>query len=734
MSMSEDMQTAWRFISETNTSLFLTGKAGTGKTTFLRKLRELSPKRMVVLAPTGVAAINANGQTIHSFFQLPLGPIVPDTVRKEMGHYRMSQDKKNLIRTLDLLVIDEISMVRCDVLDAIDAEMRKYRDHYKPFGGVQLLLIGDLQQLAPVTREQEWEMLRPYYQTPYFFGSRALQQTSMVTIELQHIYRQQDADFINILAQIRENRLDDATLARLNERYNPNFVIPEGEDWIRLTTHNKTAQDYNDRKLTELESEAQTFHAEVRQNFPESNYPADEFLTLKVGAQVMFIKNDPTSAHEYYNGKIGVVHEILDEGIVVFTKEDEAYTVVPRLTWENTKYSINPETKEIREEVEGTFTQYPLRLAWAITVHKSQGLTFDHAVLDINASFAHGQVYVALSRCRTLQGLVLSAPLAKYSVISDQSVNHYISSAKDSSNEKMEHLPEMREEYFALLLDECFDFLPLRKAYDYLVRVVDEHLYNSRQEYLAQLKQVQPLVEQNLQNIGMRFQPQYRIFMRENTNYEENAHLQERVHAAMTYFEKQLHIIFDNIIQESAIRIDNKTISTQYNNALESFTAILKTHLGIYRRLATEPFSVTSYLRAKAEAVLDELTTNDAPKKKSRNSQKKAEEKTPAEKRQKGDSQRQTLMLYKSGLTLKEIAETRHLSVSTIESHLAGAVKDGHLHLNDLVSQEHQQLIRQAVSRQKGSYTLSDLREALPDEISYASIKMTLAHDEAQNY
>ena len=365
---NHEMNLAWQFITKTNVSVFLTGKAGTGKTTFLRKLREISPKRMVVLAPTGVAAINAQGQTIHSFFQLPTGPRIPGMESKE-GHYRMGKEKKNLIKTIDLLVVDEISMVRCDVLDAMDAELRKYRDRNKPFGGVQLLLIGDLQQLAPVAQEREWALLAPYYSTPYFFGSRALSQIQYVAIELKHIYRQQDAAFIDILAKVRSGMVDDACLNALNARYNPNFVTPKEGGWIRLTTHNAMAQQYNDACLNAIEATSYTFRAIISGNFPEKSYPADETLTLKVGAQVMFIKNDPSPAKRFYNGKIGTVTSVTwdDEEecqvVMVHSHEDGQDIAVFPLQWENTKYTIDEETKEIKEEVDGTFVQHPLRLA-----------------------------------------------------------------------------------------------------------------------------------------------------------------------------------------------------------------------------------------------------------------------------------------------------------------------------------------------------------------------------------
>lgn len=716
---NEEMNLAWRFISETNTSVFLTGKAGTGKTTFLRKLREVTPKRLVVLAPTGVAAINAQGQTIHSFFQLPLGPLVPGADSAERNkHYKMSQEKKNLIRTLDLLVIDEISMVRCDVLDAIDAELRKYRDRYKPFGGVQLLLIGDLQQLPPVTREAEWSLLAPHYNTPYFFGSNALAQLQYVTIELRHIYRQQDADFIDILAKIRDNQADAATLTRLNARCLPQFTPPDDEDWIRLTTHNRMAQDYNSRKLSELNGRVLTFRATIHKTFPESIYPADELLQLKVGAQVMFIKNDPSSAHSYYNGKIGVVREFHEDCIAVYCKEDGCEILVPQLTWENTKFSIDPVTKDIREEVEGTFTQYPLRLAWAITVHKSQGLTFDHAVLDINDSFAHGQVYVALSRCRTLEGLVLSRPLSPHSVISDRNVSIYMSQVISASQQTVQQLPQMRFEYYHQLLNELFDFQQLVLAYEYLVRVVEEHLYNQQPEFLADLKAALTPLKEQVQQIGVRFQPQYRSLMMQSASFVANGQLQERIHAASRYFHDKLEEILSPILASASFRIDNQAVSTQYNNALDALLFALKLKTGIYRRLEDTPFTVTAYLRAKAHSALDNLEigkTSDKPAKKQKESKPRAK---------KGDSNRRSLLLFKQGMSIERIAAERNMTIRTIESHLASFISTGEIKVGDIVSPAHQALIADAIRNWSGSYTITDIKNALPEEVSYCEIRL----------
>ena len=379
MENNPELQLAWQFIENTGTHLFLTGKAGTGKTTFLRKLKELSPKRMVVLAPTGIAAINANGGTIHSFFQLSFAPFVPETTfNSAQTHYRFSKEKRNIIRSMDLLVIDEISMVRADLLDAVDAALRRYRNRDKPFGGVQLLMIGDLQQLAPVVKDSEWELLNKYYDTPYFFASRALKQTSYVTIELKKVYRQSDTFFLSLLNKIRENKADDEVLNELNRRCHPGFHPSKEEGYIRLTTHNYQAQQVNDRELASLLGRAYRFRAVVEKNFPEYSYPADEVLILKEGAQIMFLKNDTSPEKKYYNGMIGEVISVDETTIMVCGKgSTNQFRLLPE-EWTNCKYVLNEETKEITEEVEGTFKQYPVRLAWAITIHKSQGLTFDN--------------------------------------------------------------------------------------------------------------------------------------------------------------------------------------------------------------------------------------------------------------------------------------------------------------------------------------------------------------------
>ena len=616
MENNRELQLAWQFIENTGTHLFLTGKAGTGKTTFLRRLKEQSPKRMVILAPTGIAAINAGGVTIHSFFQLSFAPFVPETTfNSSQTHYRFSKEKRNIIRSMDLLVIDEISMVRADLLDAIGSALRRYRDREKPFGGVQLLMIGDLQQLAPVVKENEWEMLKNYYETPYFFASRALRETVYMTIELKTVYRQSDTFFLSLLNKIRENQADDEVLNELNRRYQPGFRPRKEEGYIRLTTHNYQAQKVNDNELASLPGQTYSFRAEIDGTFPEYLYPADEVLTIKAGAQIMFLKNDPSSEKRYYNGMIGEVAAVNDAGMIVRGKDNgDEFQLLPE-EWGNYKYVLNEETKEITEEIEGTFRQYPIRLAWAITIHKSQGLTFERAIIDARNSFAHGQTYVALSRCKTLEGMVLESPLRREAIISDSTVDDF-TKVVERNKPGNRQLHDMQKAYFFDLLSDLFNFYSLDQAYKRLLRLIDEDLYKLYPKQLAEYKELAPHIKEKIVEVSQRFRNQYTRLINGSDDYAADQGLQERVRSGAGYFRKELEPV-RALFEKTNMPLDNKELRKQLNERLQALDDALWIKESLLEAMMGQPFTVTGYLKLKAKVTLsleDDSSSGSSPK------------------------------------------------------------------------------------------------------------------------
>ena len=605
MEHNKELLTAWDFVENTGRSIFLTGKAGTGKTTFLKNVFEKSRKRPIVVAPTGVAAINAGGVTIHSFFQLPFSPYVPGA--KVESKFDFSREKRKIIASIDLLIIDEISMVRADLLDAVDNVLRRFRDHYQPFGGVQLLMIGDLAQLTPVVTPEDEQVLRPYYDTPYFFGSKALQQIDYVTIQLEHVYRQQDTSFIEILNQIRDGHPSQEVLDKLNARANSQLSTLNSQlnNAIRLTTHNNLANFYNESELQKLPGRAFQYRAEVKGTFPDYSYPTAETLVLKQGAQVMFVKNDPSGEHKYYNGRIGRVHEIAQNRLTVYCEGDSEAIEVEPLEWENTRYTLNEKTREIEAEVQGTFKQLPLRLAWAITIHKSQGLTFDRAIIDANQSFAPGQVYVALSRCRTLEGLVLASPLTARAIINDERVDNYIAQQETQAQRSIEQLPVLKQEYERYLLLQLFDFRPLLYQQETMVRIFAEYFYHSH----ASLKQLhdQALLDLRQKVIDVATKWQQKI---QSMPYEalRQADFLERVKRSAEYFADTLNTILAKPLElTAAIKTDNKQASRRLSNALSDERQTWLSRRYLLTKIADLGYTVSIYLKEKQHSMLDAL-------------------------------------------------------------------------------------------------------------------------------
>ena len=587
---------AFGFVTETSENIFLTGKAGTGKTTFLRYLKEHCAKNIVIAAPTGVAAINAGGVTLHSLFQLPFHPFLPTTNGKNdlLGKMKINKQRQQLLRKMELLVIDEISMVRADVMDAIDTILRSVRrKHHTPFGGVQLLCIGDLFQLPPVAQHHEWNLLQEYYPTKFFFDSMVIREQMPLLIELNVIYRQKEDSFVRLLNKVRNNHMDADDFEDLHLRYIPGFRPERDENFITLTSHNNQADQINTRELERLFSSAFTYEAEVLGEFPEHLYPAEANLVLKEGAQVMFLKND--IERRYFNGKIGTVKTLETDKIVV--EADGHYITVSKDSWENTRYALNRGDGKLEQEVMGSFTQFPLRLAWAITIHKSQGLTFEKVMIDAGAAFSSGQVYVALSRCTSLEGIVLLSKIPTSAILSNEDVvkGQQALTIKGSLAERFEGA---RQVFTQQLLEDIFSFDSVYHSLRSLLSVVknEANKFNSEgldwlidfdQRFLA------------IQSVGKKFIGHIYIMMKEEPVIEKNEALQKRISDAAQHFDKEFTTLF-NSIKSHALITEHKDAALEVNDALiETITSIYVAHY--YILYCKEAFSISLFLKHKLQ-------------------------------------------------------------------------------------------------------------------------------------
>ncbi|QDO94030.1 AAA family ATPase [Formosa sediminum] len=602
MSVNKELELAWEFVNNTNRSIFLTGKAGTGKTTFLHRLKTKSLKRMVVVAPTGVAAINAKGVTIHSFFQIPFGPILPnaDLDSSTQFNRKFNKTKINIIKSMDLLVIDEISMVRADLLDAIDKTLRRFRYKQKVFGGVQVLMIGDLQQLSPVIKEHEWQLLKPYYSNGFFFSSRVYQHCDPISIELKHIYRQENPKFIQILNEIRNNTLSETAASELNKRFKPDFTPEPNAGYISLTTHNTKADATNKSELDKLDTTLFTYSAKVEGKFPEYSYPNNDILELKVGAQVMFIKNDISQDKRYFNGKIGTVTKLTKDEVTVRCPDDDFDIVTKAELWENINYTVDKETKAITEDKIGSFSQIPLRLAWAITIHKSQGLTFEKAIIDAGSAFAHGQTYVALSRCKSLDGLILKSKISSNQIITDTNVITFNKHAEEHEPD-LTDLKSSQSKFQLDLIAEIFDF------YDFMYPVnrILDIFYKNRNSIEGKVEHPMVTIKNtvtNLLKVANGFKSQLQTLHTDTVLPEHNPIIQERFIKAITYFKTQVETHIGDSLKAFSFTTDNQAIGGDISKNLDSLESVYDTKVFYFTNL-NKDFTTKSLLELRAKSI-----------------------------------------------------------------------------------------------------------------------------------
>lgn len=747
-----------QFVNQTQQSIFLTGKAGTGKTTLLKKIIETTHKNTVVVAPTGIAALNAGGVTIHSMFQLPFGGFIPvnsavphitsqvkfETPATLRRHFRMSAVKKNVIQNMELLIIDEVSMLRADLLDAMDYMLRKTRKNERAFGGVQVIFIGDLLQLPPVIKPEEWQILQQYYKGIFFFNAHVLTTAPPLYIELEKIYRQSDADFIQILNNLRNNTISANDLQVLQSYVQPNFDVKNHKGYITLTTHNYKADSINAKALQELEGDTTTFLPKISGDFPEKMYPVEETLHLKVGAQVMFIKNDLSPEKRYYNGKMGVVKSLAEEEIFVHFPEEDFTIEVERYEWENIRYNVNEQTKEIEEEVLGSFVHYPIKLAWAITVHKSQGLTFEKAVLDVSQVFLPGQAYVALSRLTSLKGLVLLSPMRLNGLSNDLDVMQYANTKADETSIKST-LEIQTTRYIEGFIKSSFNFMALANAWK-----THQMSYNTDSERSAKTKYTHWAKEQSdkmmqLLEPSRKFVHQLDgLLARQKPDID---FLDQRIRAAFDYFFpllENIHLETLSVLEhvkrtkkakefyhELTALEDQLTLTVIQLFKVKVFIALLKNNIPINKQSlqATEIKNYRRDLIAEAarrfKATKLQISEDDEDKALYAKKEKK-------QKTDKVPTTTVTYELWKSGKTIEEIAEIRNYVPSTIQGHLAKLVGEGFIEVSAILDPDEIQKLQMLFDKHPEA-TNGEIKEIVGDEFSWGALKLFRAHLDYQN-
>ncbi len=728
-------QLAVRFVNQTNRHIFLTGKAGTGKTTFLKYIRDNTFKKLAIVAPTGVAAINAGGVTLHSFFQLPHGSFLPvqqtgwnsnnsfNTPHTLLKNLRLNNDKKVLLRELELLIVDEVSMLRADLLDEIDCILRHVRKkQFEPFGGVQMLYIGDLFQLPPVVKNDEWDILRQHYRSPFFFDAQALQQNPPLYLELKKIYRQHEQEFISVLNNIRNNKITQSDLDLLNKHYLPGYESSGTESYITLTTHNAKADTINQVQLEKLTGKAIECKAEVTGDFNERAYPADLLLQLKEGAQIMFIKNDKGESRRFYNGKIATISRILNDDIYIKFEGDEHDMLLEKESWRNIRYQYNQEEDSIEEDEVGAFKQYPIRLAWAITIHKSQGLTFDKAIIDAGASFAPGQVYVALSRLTSLAGLVLYSRIQPSSIHTDERVIEFTRLEKEE-DQLAQELQQQQKIFITRSLVQTFDWLKLAEGVEMLYESYETRQVPDKNHCVLWAKALLDTVLKQQEMAG-KFTRQLEqllpIAMQDGYRF-----LHQRVSAGSTYFLQALDEM-ETSIKNHIAEIKVKPKAKKYVAALQQLSLLPQRK----KQQLTQAVQITEGLvKGVNTSELLELVEQKRTEVINREQQEITEKKTT--KPQKGDSNRISLQLFKEGKSITEIATIRELAASTIGSHLVSFIKTGEVDVKDLVPEHKIAIILQTVEELNLSTPASSpVKEKLGEDFSWIEIKAVLSYRE----